>query len=141
MSIRPTCIRAAVLASSCLLAATASAQVLPPVPMTLIDLAGNPADTNGVGAVAEVFRLGTFEVTNAQYILMLDAVAASDPNGLYDTLMTSSDRGGILRSGVPGAFVYSIKPDFDVKPVNGVTWYDSARFCNCASSSWRIFSQ
>jgi sulfatase modifying factor 1 len=130
MTNRTTCIRVAVLSSCCLLAVTAPAQVLSPVPMTLIDRVGNPADTNGVGAVAETFRLGTYEVTNAQYVLMLDAVAASDPHGLYDTLMTSSDRGGILRSGIPGAYLYSTKPDFDDKPVNGVTWYDSARFCN-----------
>jgi formylglycine-generating enzyme required for sulfatase activity len=51
---------------------------------------GNPADTryvnsahpNGVGAVAYPFRIGKTEVTNAQYVAMLSAVAGSDPYGL-----------------------------------------------------------
>ncbi len=103
---------------------------LPPLDMTLIDLPGNPADTTGLGSVSQSFRLGSFELTNEQYVLMLNAVAAADPNGLYNTLMTSSDRGGILRSGTSGSFVYSIKTDFEDKPANATSWYDAARFCN-----------
>lgn len=92
--------------------------------------AGNAADTNGLGAVQADYRIGRFEVTNTQYVQFLDAVAADDPNGLYDSLMTSSDRGGILRGGSPGAFTYTIKTHFEDKPVNAISWYDAARFCN-----------
>ena len=91
---------------------------------------GNTADGSGLGAVSRRFRIGRFEVTNGQYVAFLNAVAASDPNGLFNELMTTSDRGGIIRSGVPGSFTYQPKPDFADKPVGSVSWFDAARFCN-----------
>ncbi len=90
----------------------------------------NASDSSGLGTVARRFRIGRFEVTNDQYVAFLNAVAASDPNGLFNELMTTSDRGGIIRSGVPGGFTYQPKPDFDDKPVGSVSWFDAARFCN-----------
>ncbi len=92
--------------------------------------AGNAADTNGLGQVDADFRIGRFEVTNAEYVAFLNAVAVNDPNGLYDTLMTSSDRGGIVRAGTPGNYFYTLKADFANKPVGGTDWRDAARFCN-----------
>ena len=38
--------------------------------------------------------------------------------------------GGILRSGTPGSYSYSVKAHFSDKPVNFVSWYDGARFAN-----------
>jgi len=93
--------------------------------------AGNHPDTNNRGAVSQTFRMARFEVTNEQYVAFLRAVATlDDPNGLYNMLMESSDRGGIIRSGSAGAFVYTIKPNFNNKPVGSVSWFDAARFCN-----------
>lgn len=40
---------------------------------------GNAADTTGYGAVAEGFRIMTYEWTNSQYVEFLNAV---DPDGL-----------------------------------------------------------
>jgi len=91
---------------------------------------GNPTDTNGLGHVPATYRIGLYEVTNPQYVRFLNAVAGDDPHGLYSSLMTSSDRGGILRSGMPGSHTYSVKPFFENKPVNGVNWFDAARYCN-----------
>ncbi len=91
---------------------------------------GNPADTNQLGVVQRRFRLGTYEVTNLQYVAFLTAVATSDPNGLFNELMTTSDRGGIIRQGTPGDYTYVLKPNFSNKPVNAVSWLDAARFCN-----------
>jgi len=99
--------------------------------MVTIGAPGNAADTSsGLGAVALPFRMSTFEITNTEYVEFLNAVAQFDTNGLYSTLMTSSDRGGITRTGSEGNFVYAVKPDFDDKPVGSTSWYDAARFCN-----------
>ena len=48
---------------------------------------GNAADTNnslGYGSVPYVYQMGKYDVTIAQYCQFLNAVAASDPYGLYD---------------------------------------------------------
>ena len=99
-------------------------------PTVLVADPGNPANTNGNGAVGELYRIGRFEVTNAQYVDLLNAVAVADPNGLYNADMTDSDRGGIIRGGTPGSFVYFVKASFGDKPVNFISWLDAARYCN-----------
>ena len=99
---------------------------------------GNAADTTsmltdgtfGYGAVAYAYRIGTTEVTNAQYVAFLNAKAVSDPLALYHTAMASDSRGGISRGGVSGSFTYAAKTNMDNKPVNYVSWYDSIRFIN-----------
>jgi formylglycine-generating enzyme len=93
--------------------------------------AGNPADpTTGFGRVCYEYRIGKYEVTNDQYAAFLNAVAASDPNNLYNTNMGSNARGGITRSGSAGSYTYSVKPNMGNKPVNFVSWYDAARMSN-----------
>jgi sulfatase modifying factor 1 len=107
--------------------------------------AGNPQDvqSNGLfGRVTTDYRIATTEVTNAQYVSFLNAVAASDPNSLYDTNMGFTSRGGIVRTGASGAYSYSVKPDvptggpggtnytYGDKPVVFVSWFDAARFAN-----------
>lgn len=91
---------------------------------------GNAADTTGFGAVNYEYRIGTYEVTNAQYAAFLNAKAASDPLELYNTIMGGIAYGGITRSGSPGSYTYATKPDMADKPVNFVSWYDSIRFVN-----------
>jgi formylglycine-generating enzyme required for sulfatase activity len=109
---------------------------------------GNPPDIRydsvGFGAVGYNFRIGKFEITNAQYVEFLNAIGASDPNLLYDERMTESPfwPGGIIRSGSPGSYTYAIKPpaigqgaggsdySYDDKPVTYVSWYDAIRFAN-----------
>jgi formylglycine-generating enzyme required for sulfatase activity len=96
---------------------------------------GNPSDTDhGTGrlrgAVAYDYRIGTYEVTNSQYVEFLNAKAASDPLGLYSEVMASDFRGGITRSGSDGSYTYAVKTDMGNKPVNRVNWYDSMRFAN-----------
>ncbi len=100
------------------------------IEMLTIGNPGNAADTTGRGAVSYEFRAGTFEVTNAEYVEFLNAVAADDPNGLYQPVMTTSLRGGILRFGVPGSFSYLVKANFSDKPASGFEWAAAARFCN-----------
>jgi len=91
---------------------------------------GNPADSTGFGSVGYPFAIGTYEVTNDQYAALLNAVADSDPNGLYSTLMGSFARGGITRSGIDGNYTYAVKPNMGNKPVVYVSYFDTLRFAN-----------
>ena len=60
---------------------------------------GNACDPQGLsfgeliclGSVGYSYNVGTYEVTNAQYAEFLNAKAAADPLGLYDTAMSSTD--------------------------------------------------
>ena len=51
------------------------------------------------GSVPDQYVISKYEVTNAQYAEFLNAVAAADPNGLYNTEMNGDANGGITRSG------------------------------------------
>jgi sulfatase modifying factor 1 len=98
--------------------------------MTTVGNIGNSADTNGYGSVGYEYQIGIYEVTNAQYAEFLNEVAKSDPYNLYNVSMNDSSRGGIVRSGVDGAYVYTVKDGFANKPVNYVSFADAARFSN-----------
>jgi len=93
---------------------------------------GNAADpTTGFGTVADTYRIARTEVTNGQYAEFLNAKAASDPNGLYNTNMgVTTQRGGITRSGSSGSFTYAPSANMDNKPVNYVSFFDTMRFTN-----------
>lgn len=98
---------------------------------TTVGDAGNPADpTTGLGSVGYEYRIGTYEVTNAQYVAFLNSVAASDPNFLYHQFMGSSLIGGIIRSGSDGSYTYSVKANMGNKPVNYVDFASAARMAN-----------
>jgi formylglycine-generating enzyme required for sulfatase activity len=88
----------------------------------------------GYGAVNYDYRIGTNLVTNQQYSTFLNAVAASDPYGLYHTPMEYSSFGGITRAGGWGSYTYSVKTNFNLKPVNYVSFYNSAMFTNWLSN-------
>lgn len=95
--------------------------------------AGNAADDTGFGAVAYNYRIGTTEVTNAQYAHFLNSVDPMGENSLetYHGFMTFSDRGGIDfdLGAVPGS-KYQTKAGFEDRPVNFVDWFDAIRFTN-----------
>ncbi len=99
--------------------------------------AGNlpdPASNNLDGSVPYTYRMGEYNVTLAQYTQFLNAVAQTDPYGLYNSYMsTNFQKEGISRSGNPGSFSYSVTgsaPNAANMPVFCVTWGDAARFCN-----------
>ena len=92
--------------------------------------AGNTSEPNTYGAVAETFQIGKYEVTNAQYAVFLNAVAVTDTYGLFNSNMESNVRGGIRRTGADGSYSYTAKSAMCDKPVNYVSWFDCARFCN-----------
>ena len=94
---------------------------------------GNAADTRydepGFGGVDCVYNIGKYEVTNAQYCEFLNAVAASDPNGLYNPSMAGGE-GGITRSGFSGSYTYHTIGGRAKFPANHMSWYDTLRFAN-----------
>jgi len=107
--------------------------------MTTIGNPGNAPDSPYgdpevlVGSVDYVYQISTYEVTVSQYVAFLNAVAASDPYGLYhadmsDPLMT----GGaiVTRSGEDGSYTYSSVAGKENQPVRYVSFYDGLRLCN-----------
>ncbi len=123
-----------------LAAAAASADVfnmgpgLTSMEMVTVGNAGNEASQWfywPIGAVDHEYRMGKFEVTAGQYTEFLNAVAASDTYGLYDSRMWDDPLGcKIQRTDTPGGHEYAVAADLANRPVNFVSWADAARFCN-----------
>jgi formylglycine-generating enzyme required for sulfatase activity len=109
-----------------------------PIDWVPVGDAGNPADvpaTNcdsaNCGSVNYDYYISKYEVTNPQYAAFLNAAAASDPLGLYNTGMGSdASFGGITQSGSDGSYSYTVKAGFEDKPVTYVSFYDALRFSN-----------
>ncbi|MBA3484002.1 MAG: SUMF1/EgtB/PvdO family nonheme iron enzyme [Pirellulales bacterium] len=117
--------------ASCLLAPqSASAVAIPTVPIGNVGNANDPLTGSLYGGVSYAYRIGTTEVTNAQYTEFLNLKAKSNPLGLYNENMGSNLRGGITQSGVSGSFIHTTRANMGDKPVNFVSWYDSIRFAN-----------
>jgi MYXO-CTERM domain-containing protein len=130
MSVKSFVSVAAIAAVTGLGASVASAQIT--IPTVPIGNPGNAADpfTGGLyGSVAYAYNIGTTEVTNAQYAAFLNAKAASDPFGLYNTNM-AGPFGGIIRSGSAGSYTYATVSGRANNPVNFVSFWDAARFAN-----------
>ena len=97
--------------------------------------ANNAADTTSYGAVNYNYQIGTYLVTNSEYVDFLNSIAldtniSSINYTLYHTNM-SLVRGGITRTTTAfGGFYYTVKPNYGNKPVVWVSWFDCARYCN-----------
>lgn len=110
---------------------------------------GNKADTPhhsnssaGVGSVAYTYNIGKYEVTAGQYTAFLNAVAATDNYGLYNTDMWTRSYGcKIRRTGSSGAYKYEVASDYANRPVNFVSWGDAARFANWLHNGQPIGAQ
>ncbi len=99
--------------------------------MVDIGNAGNRADTTGHGSVSYNYQIGRYEVSVAQYTAFLNAVAASDPYGLYSGDMETDPLGpSITRSGESGSYSYTAVSGKEDQPVRWVSLYDGMRFCN-----------
>ena len=97
--------------------------------------AGNDCDPQSqrcFGAVSYDYRIGKFEVTNAQYAEFLNAVDPTGANtlGLYNSFMESAPLGGISDDGPGEGSLYQARLGFEENPVSYVTWYDALRFAN-----------
>jgi formylglycine-generating enzyme required for sulfatase activity len=79
------------------------------------------------------YRIGKYEVTNAQYAEFLNAVDPMGTNlrGLYFSGMSTSQHGGIdFSAGATAGSKYTVKPARDNDPVVYVTWNAAFRFAN-----------
>lgn len=100
----------------------------------------SPRRSFPLGAVPYVFEMSRYEITNAQYVEFLNAVARFDPTAtgaldyrpLYKTKVNSDARGGITRTPATNTppYTYTVKAKMGNKPVNFVSFYDACRFCN-----------
>lgn len=92
---------------------------------------GNAADSTGYGAVDYAYEIGKYEVTAGQYTEFLNAVAGTDPHGLYNPSMWSHTFGcKIERINSSGSYGYSVASAYENRPVNLVSFWDAARFAN-----------
>jgi len=120
------------LSISVLFAASATAITLD---FVTVGAPGNEPDARtgygGYGKVDYVYQIGKYEVTTAQYVAFLNAVAATDTYGLYDVNMWNNSMGcKIERLGSDGSYTYQVAQDRANRPVNYVSWGDVARFIN-----------
>jgi formylglycine-generating enzyme required for sulfatase activity len=135
-----------VLALLAMLAAPAVCQAVVVIDTVPIGNPSNAGDLQGeafYGRVTYNYRIAKTEVTNAQYVEFLNAKAATDTYGLYNTFMgAASSQGGITRSGSSGSYTYAVKASvpglgpnggpytYGDKPVVYVSWLDAVRFAN-----------
>jgi formylglycine-generating enzyme len=103
------------------------------------DANNQPDLATGNGAVAQPYRMGTYDVTVAQYCDFLNAVAKDDTYGLYNGIMGAGyvnagvTRINVVRSGTPGNYSYAVGGACDQAancPIFAATWADAARFSN-----------
>ena len=92
---------------------------------------GDPGNANApntsIGSVPYDYNIGTYDVTNNQYVAFLNAKAdVAVQYGLYNSGMSDPTYGGISYNGSQ----YSVAPGAGNHPVNYVTYYDAIRFAN-----------
>ena len=75
------------------------------------------------GSVNYPYRIGKNEQTVGDYVTFLNAVAKTDPYGLFNSSMA------ITRTGLSGSYRY-VPASSPNLPIVGVTWMNAARFAN-----------
>jgi formylglycine-generating enzyme required for sulfatase activity len=97
---------------------------------------GNHADeATGLGAVADTFLIGRYELTNREYARFLNESAAGRL-GLHGVaegplgVPAGGEPAAIRQLGEPGAFRYEVTPGMELMPVIGLRWCDAARLAN-----------
>jgi len=102
---------------------------------TSIGNPANPADPiNGYGSVTDPFKIGTYEVTNSQYVEFLNSKDRFGSNtlGLYNASMANTSlSGGIsFTPANPNGSKYAAIAGQGNRPVTHVNVYDAMRFAN-----------
>jgi formylglycine-generating enzyme required for sulfatase activity len=105
--------------------------------------ASDPATGGFYGAVPYSYNIGTYDVTNAQYVAFLNAndPNGSDPLNLYNSGMSNATYGGInFNSGGATGNMYSVISGRGNNPVNYTDWDDAIRFANWMDNGQPIFA-
>jgi sulfatase modifying factor 1 len=96
--------------------------------------ANDEPDSNGLafGRVDYNYKISKYEITFGQYVEFLNAVAKTDPNGLFNPGMQDDKLlNGIARTGENGDYRYSLLSSASTnKPVSYVNFLDAVRFTN-----------
>jgi formylglycine-generating enzyme required for sulfatase activity len=96
--------------------------------------AADPSTGSLYGSVGYTYQMGKYDVTVGQYVQFLNAVAKTDPYGLYNGAMaTDYSTIGIAQNGSSGSYSYSVTGGYSQAancPVFDVSWGDAARLCN-----------
>ena len=93
-------------------------------------VSGNPVS---LASIPYNYLMSKYEITNIEYATFLNAVdpQGSNPNEIYYEYMETNDLGGISYSGASiNGSKYSVKPNMGNKPVNYVSCFSAARYCN-----------
>jgi formylglycine-generating enzyme required for sulfatase activity len=131
-------------------------------PDTIINIDG----TTGYGRVLYSYYIRQYPITNCDYVNFLNAVDpdGKNPENIYNMLSETNVRGGIiLEQEAPSGGKYGVKPTpapspmildfyYDTgkinnemnywmkdKPVNFVSWFDCARYCNWVHNGMEKF--
>jgi len=97
----------------------------------------------GLGTVRYAYQITQYPITNNEYCLFLNSVDpdASNPNAIYNILMSSSTMGGITQSATgPKKYRYRVKTNMGNKPVNFVNWWRAARYCNWLHNGGKVYT-
>jgi hypothetical protein len=97
------------------------------------DNAADPATGSRFGAVGYAYNIGTYDVTNSQYVEFLNAKDSTGANALrlYNGNMSNATVGGInFNAGNANGSKYTLISGRQNHPANSTTWYDGIRFAN-----------
>ena len=86
-------------------------------------------------AIGPNISASSSQITISEYCLFLNVVATTDPCGLYDEKMD-----GIIRSGAPCSYTYSVAVGAEEKPINYIDHSSEKWYFNWLDSSASSFS-
>lgn len=104
----------------------------------------NSKDSTGYGSVDYTYNISKYPLTNYEYTEFLNAIdpEGTNPEEAYNSKMYSSVFGGIIFIYMnSNGLKYITKPNMKDKPVNFISWFNCARYCNWLHNGKPIFTK